>query len=121
MFSEAGEDRDWRLYVGDMLEFAEKVLSYTSGLDQAAFIADTLTYDATLRNIELIGEAATHVPDEIRKEHPEIQWRSIVATRNRLAHGYLGLDNDVIWDIIQSNITELLPALRNLLNTVNKT
>ena len=58
MFSEAEEDQDWRLYAGDMIEFAEKVLAYTSGMDQAAFVADSLTYDATLRNMELIGEAA---------------------------------------------------------------
>ena len=68
--------------------------------------------------MELIGEAATHIPNEIRNKYPEIQWRSIVATRNRLAHGYLGLDDDVIWDIIQTDITELLPALRNLLSDV---
>ena len=119
MFSEVEEDRDWRLYAGDMLEFAERVLAYTSEMDQAAFVADSLTYDATLRNMELIGEAATHIPNEIRDKYPEIQWRSIVATRNRLAHGYLGLDDDVIWDIIQSDITELLPALRSLLNKSN--
>ena len=98
-----------------------KSLPLLPGMDQSAFVADTLTYDATLRNLELIGEAATHVPDEIRKEHPEIQWRSIVATRNRLAHGYLGIDDDVIWDIIQTDITELLPALQTLLSKVNKT
>lgn len=119
VFSEVEEDRDWRLYAGDMLEFAERVLAYTSEMDQAAFVADSLTYDATLRNMELIGEAATHIPNEIRDKYPEIQWRSIVATRNRLAHGYLGLDDDVIWDIIQSDITELLPALRSLLNKSN--
>ena len=65
MFSETEEDRDWRLYAGDMIEFAEKVLAYTSEIDQAAFVADSLTYDATLRNMELIGEAATHIPNEI--------------------------------------------------------
>ena len=118
MFGEAEEERNWRLYVGDMIEFAEKVLAYTSGMDQADFVASSLTYDATLRNMELIGEAATHIPDEIRKKHPEIQWRSIVATRNRLAHGYLGLDDDVIWDIIQTDIAKLLPALQSLLTQV---
>ena len=51
------EERTWRFYVGDMIEFCEKALSYTNGLDQAAFIADKLVYDATLRNLELIGEA----------------------------------------------------------------
>ena len=85
-----------------------------------AFINDSLIYDATLRNIELIGEAATHVPDEVREAHPEIQWRQINGTRNQVAHAYLGLDNDVIWDIICTDIPDLLPALRNLLNTTNE-
>ena len=52
--------REWRFYIQDMIEFSEKVLSYTEGLDQDAFIADELTYDATMRNLELIGEAATY-------------------------------------------------------------
>lgn len=96
--------REWRFYVNDMLEFGEKVLSYTEGMDQAGFVTDTLTYDATLRNLELIGEAATRIPSEVREAHSEIQWRDIIATRNRLAHGYLGIDDDVIWDIIQNDV-----------------
>ena len=57
------ENREWRFYVQDMLVFGEKVLSYTDGLNYEAFVADGLTYDATLRNIQLIGKAATHTPD----------------------------------------------------------
>ena len=56
------ETRDWRLSVQDMIEFAEQAVAYAEGLDQRAFTADRRTYDATLRNIELLGEAATHVP-----------------------------------------------------------
>ena len=99
MFSEVEEDWNWHLYAGDMIGFAEKVLAYTSEMDKAAFVADSLVYDATLRNMELIGEAATHIPNEIRNKYREIQWRSIVAMRNRLAQDYLGLDDDVIRDI----------------------
>ena len=58
------------------------------------------TYDATLRNLELIGEAATHVPQAVRDSASEIPWRQVVATRNRLIHGYLGTDNDTLWSII---------------------
>lgn len=104
----------------DMIEFSEKVLSYTDGLDQATFIADDLKYDATLRNLELVGEAATHIPRAVRDAHPEIAWREIIATRNRVAHGYLGMDEDVIWDIIQTDIPNLLPALRDLLNSAGE-
>lgn len=111
--------REWRFYVNDMLEFGEKVLSYTEGMDQAGFVTDTLTYDATLRNLELIGEAATRIPSEVREAHSEIQWRDIIATRNRLAHGYLGIDDDVIWDIIQNDVPKLLPALRKILDTTS--
>jgi uncharacterized protein with HEPN domain len=114
------EGRHWRLYVQDMYEFSEKVLTYTEGLDLDMFVADSLTYDATLRNIELIGEAATHIPSEVREAHPEIQWRQIIGTRNRVAHVYLGLDDDVIWDIIRTDIPRLLPALRNLLETASE-
>lgn len=64
--------REWRFRVDDMIAFAEKVLAYTAGLDQPAFVANTLVYDATLRNIELIGEAVTRVPDDVRHAHPRV-------------------------------------------------
>ena len=114
------EARGWRFYVQDMIEFSERVLSYTNGLDQATFIADGRTYDATLRNLELVGEAATHIPRAVRDAHPEIEWREIIATRNRVAHGYMGMDEDVIWDIIQTDVPNLLPALRDLLNSASE-
>jgi uncharacterized protein with HEPN domain len=103
--------REWRFYLNDMIGFAEKVITYTDDLNQARFIASGLNYDATLRNLELIGEAATHIPDEIRHANPQIPWRLIIATRNRLIHSYLGIDNDTLWSIIQSDIPTLLPDL----------
>ncbi len=104
--------REWRFYVDDMIAFAEKVLAYTAGMDQPAFVADSLVYDATLRNLELIGEAATHVPDDVRQAHPEVPWRMVIATRNRLVHAYLGIDNDTLWSIVFTDVPALLPMLR---------
>lgn len=112
------ESREWSFYVTDMIQFAEKVMAYTRGMDQARFIADTRTYDATLRNLELIGEAATRIPIAIRDTHSDIPWRAIVGTRNRLTHGYMRVDDDLIWDIIQNDVPTLLPALRNLLDAM---
>jgi uncharacterized protein with HEPN domain len=106
--------REWRFYLDDMIVFAQKVLTYTDGLDQAGFVASGLIYDGTLRNLELIGEAATHIPDEVRTAHPEIPWRMIIATRNRLIHGYLGIDDDTLWSIIQADVPALLPLLESL-------
>jgi len=104
--------REWRFYLDDMVSFAEKVIAYTQTLDQDSFVSSGLNYDATLRNLELIGEAATHIPDEVREGNPEIPWRLIVATRNRLIHGYLGIDNDTLWSIIRDDIPSLLSNLR---------
>ena len=102
--------REWGFYLDDMIDFAEKVLAYTEGLDQSGFVEDRLVYDATLRNLELIGEAATHTPEEIRDAHDEIPWRMIIATRNRLIHGYLGIDDDTLWSIIQDDVPALLAS-----------
>lgn len=106
--------REWRFYVSDMIGFAEKVLAYTREMDQSQFEQSDLNYDATLRNLELIGEAATHIPDHVRQFARHIDWRRIVATRNRLIHGYLGIDNDTLWSIIQTDIPTLLHDLRTL-------
>ncbi|MBL1266229.1 MAG: DUF86 domain-containing protein [Halomonas sp.] len=114
--SEKGVKREWRFYIDDMVGFGEKVLSYTEGLDQAGFLNDDLTYDATLRNLELIGEAATRIPDEVRQRYPQVPWRLIIATRNRLIHTYLGIDEDTVWSIIQDNVPELLEYLETIRN-----
>lgn len=114
------DQREWRFYLDDMIGFAEKVLAYTDEFDQTAFVASRLNYDATLRNLELIGEAATHIPDQIRAANAAIPWRLIIATRNRLIHGYLGIDNDTLWSIIQDDIPSLLLQLSVLRTQSNK-
>ena len=86
------------------------------GLDQSGFIASSLNYDATVRNLELTGEAATHIPPEVRAASPQIPWRHVIATRNRLIHGYLGIDNDTLWSIIRDDIPPLLAELRKLVD-----
>jgi uncharacterized protein with HEPN domain len=71
-------EREWRFYLSDMIRFAENVLTYSNGLDQATFESTGLNYDATLRNLELIGEAATHIPAEIREAYASVPWRQII-------------------------------------------
>jgi uncharacterized protein with HEPN domain len=111
--NQSGE-REWRFYIDDMIAFAQKVQAYTTNMDQAAFVADELTYDATLRNLELIGEAATRIPTKIRTRYPDVPWRQIIATRNRLIHAYLGIDNDTLWSLIRDDVPGLVVALQTL-------
>jgi uncharacterized protein with HEPN domain len=106
--------REWLFYISDMIDFAEKVLTYTEDMNQFSFTASGISYDAVLRNLELIGEAATHIPETVRQSHPDIPWRRVIATRNRLIHAYLGIDNDIIWSIISDDIPPLLTALKQI-------
>lgn len=108
------QTREWRFYITDMVGFAENVISYTDGFELESFVSSGITYDATLRNLELIGEAATHIPQEIREEYADIPWRLVIATRNKLIHGYLGIDNDTLWSIIQTDVPELLNQLKQV-------
>jgi uncharacterized protein with HEPN domain len=79
--------REWRFYLDDMIGFTEKVIAYTDGLDQAGFVANSLKYDATMRNLELTGDAATHIPDAVRAANPQIPWRLSIA---RIAQAMAG-------------------------------
>ena len=108
-------ERRWDWYVRDMLAACSKIGTYTAGMDQAAFVADDRTYDATLRNLEILGEAATHIPEFVRESHPEVPWRAAIGTRNRLIHAYLGIDDDIIWSIVRDDIPALAPVLAALL------
>ncbi|MBK5967929.1 MULTISPECIES: HepT-like ribonuclease domain-containing protein [Thiorhodovibrio] len=106
--------REWTFYLDDMVAFGEKVSAYSQGLDQQTFVGNSIVYDATIRNLELIGEAATRIPDDVRLANPQIPWRLIIATRNRLIHGYLGIDDDTVWSIIRDDLPSLLKSLRGM-------
>lgn len=112
--SEATPNREWRFYVDDMVGFCERVQAFTRGIDQIQFVADAMRFDATVRNIELLGEAATHIPEHVRLSTPTIPWRMVISTRNQLIHGYLGIDNDTLWSIVETDIPLLLAGLRDL-------
>ncbi|MBY6207404.1 MULTISPECIES: DUF86 domain-containing protein [Halomonas] len=109
--SKGARPREWRFYLEDMAAFTRKVLKYTAGVSEAEFVNDELLFDATLRNLELIGEAATHVPPDIRLRFPDIPWRMVIATRNRLIHAYLGIDTHTVWSIISTDLPALLRAI----------
>jgi uncharacterized protein with HEPN domain len=109
-------ERDHTLYLRDMVEFCDRVLHYTAGFDLAGLLADRMRYDATLRNIELIGVAALRVPDPVRALAPGIAWREIIGIRNRLAHTYLTLDNATLWLVVTDSIPHLKGELLALLD-----
>ena len=112
--SEDQSDREWRFYIEDMIGFCERVQNFTRDITREEFLTEPMRYDATVRDFELISEAATHVPAAIRQAAKNIPWRMVIATRNQLIHGYVGIDDDVLWSIIETDMPALLTALQEL-------
>lgn len=112
--------RDEIMYLQDIAESCEKVLRFTAGLSQSDLIGDEKTYDAVVRNLEIVGEAAKHISEEIKRQLPEIEWRKTAGLRDMLVHAYFGIDNDILWDVVQNKVPRLAIATRTFLNK-NKT
>ena len=106
--------RDWRMYLRDMRDFCDRIISYSHGLARADFERHDLNYDAIVRNIELLGEAARQIPLEVRDRANGIEWQKIIALRNILIHGYFGIDDDILWDVVSNRVEPLRLALETL-------
>lgn len=107
--------RDYKVHLEDILEAVRKIRTYTAELSLDTFTADSKTFDAVIRNLEIIGEAARGVPDLIRSKHPEVDWKRIAGLRNILIHEYFGVDAEIIWDIVQNKLATLESAAREML------
>jgi uncharacterized protein with HEPN domain len=107
--------RSAKLYVQDILQACEDILNFTLVMDSADDLQnDRRTFMAVVHCIEIIGEAARQMPKSFREKHPEIPWRETVGLRNVIAHEYFGLDNEIIWDVIQTQIPVLAEQLRRI-------
>jgi uncharacterized protein with HEPN domain len=107
--------RDFQLYLADILAACEKVLRYTDGMSFEQFIADDRTFDAVIRNLQIIGEAVKNIPVDVRDRNPEIEWRKIAGLRDILAHTYFQVENEIIWDVIQTKVRPLSTSVNQLL------
>ena len=108
--------RDPRLFLADILEAIEKIERYTRGLSREALWQDDLVADAVVRNLEIIGEAARYLPDELRGKAADIDWRRVVGLRNVVVHEYFAIDLDVVWVVVKRNLPQLKKAVRSLLS-----
>jgi uncharacterized protein with HEPN domain len=107
--------RDYKVFLEDILEAIGKIHHYTSGLSLHAFTADGKTFDAVIRNLEIIGEAVKQIPEDIRSQRPEVEWRRVGRLRDILIHQYFGVDAQIVWDVIQNKLVPLEQAIKALL------
>lgn len=109
--------KDPTAYLKHMRDAAIAVLTYSSQHTLDEFASNDWDQAAAIRNLEIIGEAATRVPTEYRRKYPEIPWQDIIDFRNVAIHDYMEVDTAIVWNIIQNDVPLLVKQLDGLLKT----
>jgi uncharacterized protein with HEPN domain len=110
--------RDWKFRIEDILEAIEDINTITEYLTYEAFSHDTKTIKAVLYNIAILGEAAKHIPEEIKKQYSLVPWREMGDMRNMVIHEYFGVDIDILWETIRQELPPLVPHLKVILSVL---
>jgi uncharacterized protein with HEPN domain len=103
-----------------ILECIDLIEEYSEGVAEAEFSGSTPLQDMIVRRIEIIGEAVKNLPDDLKREHPEIPWRDIAGLRDTVVHQYFGLDLGLIWDVVKKDIPELKPKILKMMDEMER-
>ena len=102
------------IYIGHILDEADYVIGALEDVSEEQFYGDETLKRAMVRSLEVIGEATKKLPDDFRDAHPDVPWRKMAAMRDVLIHDYVGVDYEIVWDVITTRIPDLRRQLRSL-------
>ncbi len=109
------------VYVGHMLDMARKAVAKTHGVTRDVYEQDENLRLALTHLVQVIGEAGRHVSRELCAEHPEIPWQEIVGMRHKVVHDYLGVDEDIVWQVVTEDLPPLIASLEKILKPPSDT
>lgn len=107
-------ERDYRDFLQDLVNACRSIISFVEGMSFEAYMNDEKTRFAVMRGYEIMGEATRHLPPELKQANPDIPWVYMAAVRNRIAHGYFGIDDMILFETIEKQLKSLLPRLEAL-------
>ena len=106
--------RDYGLFLKDIVTACQYIQDFVAGMSYSKFLHDKKTTSAVIRQFEIIGEAAKNIPDSIRKKYSKINWKDMTGMRDRLIHGYFGVDYHIVWDTIANEIPKLKTSIEKI-------
>ncbi|MBL7188011.1 MAG: DUF86 domain-containing protein [Phycisphaerae bacterium] len=107
-------ERPVNLLLDDIRDSIDRIEQYTEAMSFETFASDQKSIDAVARNLRIIGEAASRLPDDFKEEHSGLEWQKIVGLRHRIVHDYFGIDIEIIWHILSKDLPELRQNLSQL-------
>ena len=107
--------RNVALYVRDILQNMQDAEDFIQGLTYGQFASDKKTANAVIRSMEVIGEAAKHVPASVRSKYPAVPWREMAGMRDKVIHFYFGVDLETVWVVVKERIPAIRPIIQEIL------
>jgi len=108
-------NRDFGLYAEDILDAIGKIAEFIGELDFEGFVEDEKTSSAVILQLIIIGEASKNIPEEIRAKYPDVPWSDMARMRDRISHGYFGINLKIIWEVVKKRLPALKPRIAKIL------